>query len=557
MYLDIDDLKISYEKYNVIDGVNLSIEQGDIVSIIGRNGCGKSTILKAIINLLSIDRGKITFRGKEVKKYKAKELAQKIAFLSQQKLAYPDLTVETLVSYGRYPHLKFGKFLNEQDRNVIDKALHQTGIYHLKDKSIKKLSGGERQRAWIAMAICQEPEILILDEPTTYLDIAYQIEVLELIKKLNEESHMTIIMVLHDINLAARYSKKIYAIKDKKIYAYGEPQHIVCAKVMEEVFTIKGDFYVDKENEKEKLTMSELEKDANTIVINDDEVVFKDADGVEQTIKKNPKRVLGVYNSYTNLWYEAGGTIIGRIESTTELNENAINDGKDIIVGKTNTTINIESVLDANPDLVLLSSSKQGKTLIPQLQENNIPYISMEYNGISDYLKYLKLFSAINNTNNYEETGKKVVGNIAKIIAQVPENNNPKALLIFGTTKSLKAYLSNTANGEMLKFLGVTNIADTWTNDSVTSIEINEEYVMSEDPDFIFVQSMGDQELVEELFTTTYSSKWASLKALKNKQVIFLDKEWYHYKPNKDYDKAFLKLAKKLYPEEFTDFKLE
>ncbi|WP_162140130.1 ABC transporter ATP-binding protein [Haploplasma axanthum] len=248
MSLRLNNLKISYEKYNVIDDVSIKINKGDIVSIIGRNGCGKSTVLKTIINLLELDSGFVEFDKTDVRKYKRKDLAKKIAFLSQQKLSYPDLTVETLVSYGRYPHLKFGKFLNSNDKKIIDESLKKTGVYHLKDKSIKKLSGGERQRAWIAMAICQEPEILILDEPTTYLDVAYQIEVLDLIKELNETLGMTIVMVLHDINLASRYSKTIYAIKDKKVFACGTPNMIVCPRVLEEVFTINGDFYVDEEN---------------------------------------------------------------------------------------------------------------------------------------------------------------------------------------------------------------------------------------------------------------------------------------------------------------------
>lgn len=304
-----------------------------------------------------------------------------------------------------------------------------------------------------------------------------------------------------------------------------------------------------------QLIADQLELAASEVTVDETNVMFKDVEGTK-SLTKRPQRVISIYNSYTNLWYESGGTIVGRIESTTELDENAIEDGKENLVGKTNTTVSIELLLDAQPDLVILSASKQSD-LIPQLQQNQIPYISMEYDGISDYFKYLKVFSALNDSNAYETTGKKIVSNIAKIIHEVPAENNPKALLIFGATTSLKAYLSNTANGEMLKYLGVKNIGDAWTNEQINSISINEEYVMSEDPEFIFVQSMSNEQKVKELFENTYQEKWASLQALKNDKVIFLERNWYHYKPNSAYDQAFLKLAQIIYPEIFKDFQLD
>jgi len=248
MYLEFKNLKISYEKHNVIKDFNLNINKGEIISIIGKNGTGKSTILKSIIKILKIEEGQINLEKKNIKDYKLKELAKKIAFMSQQKRTYSSLKVKTLVSYGRYPHLKFGKFLSNHDKDIIDDSLKKTGIFHLKDKYVTKLSGGELQRAWIAMAICQEPEILILDEPTTYLDIAYQIELLELIKELNQKLKMTIIMVLHDINLASRYSNKIYALKNKKIHAGGEVLEVINLKTLKEVFDINGKIYYDQEN---------------------------------------------------------------------------------------------------------------------------------------------------------------------------------------------------------------------------------------------------------------------------------------------------------------------
>lgn len=177
---------------------------------------GKSSLLKTISKAVTPRNGQIIYQDKKLSQYPPKILAQKIAYLAQVHTSPPDIDVRTLVSYGRYPHSKFGRGLTARDGEVIDKALSLTGLESLQNQILSTLSGGERQRAWIAMTICQEPEILVLDEPTTYLDISYQVEVLELVRKLNRELGITIIMVLHDLNLAARYSDRLYAIKDRR-----------------------------------------------------------------------------------------------------------------------------------------------------------------------------------------------------------------------------------------------------------------------------------------------------------------------------------------------------
>ena len=160
----------------------------------------------------------------------------------------PDINVRTLVSYGRYPHMRFGKGLSEQDRQIIDRTLEFTGLSDMAGRSVSTLSGGERQRAWLAMSVCQQPEILILDEPTTYLDISYQVEVLEVIRRLNEKSGTTILMVLHDINLAARFSDLMYALKDGKIHSCGEPAQMVSTGILSDVFEINARILDDTDN---------------------------------------------------------------------------------------------------------------------------------------------------------------------------------------------------------------------------------------------------------------------------------------------------------------------
>ncbi|MCM1131520.1 MAG: ABC transporter ATP-binding protein [Roseburia sp.] len=247
MYFAFDDISIHYGKKNILEHITLDFKKGSINTIIGKNGCGKSSLLKTLTKKVDYT-GRLIFEDRELNSYKKKELARRIAYLPQIHTSPEDITVRTLVSYGRFPYSKFGHSLTEEDEKMIDFALESAGLMHLQYQEAQTLSGGERQRAWIAMCICQNPEVLILDEPTTYLDLSYQVEVLELIKKLNQEMGITIIMVLHDLNLAARYSNYLYAIKDKKLYQIGRPEEMINEKNLEELFNIKANVIYDKKN---------------------------------------------------------------------------------------------------------------------------------------------------------------------------------------------------------------------------------------------------------------------------------------------------------------------
>lgn len=231
MYFGFRNLSVSYGKKEVLRSLDVDVPRGKVVTVIGQNGCGKSTMLKTVSKAVTPKRGEVVFCDRRLGEYAPKKLAQQIAYLSQVHESPPDIDVRTLVSYGRYPYSKFGRGLTQADADIIDRALALTGLTALEDRILSTLSGGERQRAWIAMTIAQEPEILILDEPTTYLDVSYQVEVLELIKKLNRELGITIIMVLHDINLAARYSDVLMAVKGGRLYAAGTPAEIVTKSI--------------------------------------------------------------------------------------------------------------------------------------------------------------------------------------------------------------------------------------------------------------------------------------------------------------------------------------
>ncbi len=248
MALESKNLKIKYGSKVIIENANFKVNEEEIVTIIGPNGSGKTTLIKALSRFIKQDSGQIFLRGQDIYSVPTKKIARQVAILPQQKHVSPDISIEKLVSYGRYPHLNFGQRISQKDREIIDWAIEKTGLEDIKDRYMGKLSGGESQRAWIAMALAQKPEILILDEPTTYLDISYQLEILELIKDLNKSLGITVIMVLHDLNQAARYSDKIYVLKEGNICAYGRPRNIIEADLIKDVFRIESNIYEDEIN---------------------------------------------------------------------------------------------------------------------------------------------------------------------------------------------------------------------------------------------------------------------------------------------------------------------
>lgn len=236
-----ENLAVAYEDNLVVDDLDMQIPHGKITSIIGPNGCGKSTVLKAVGRILKPKNGVVYLNGEDIHRLTTKEVAQKMAILPQSPQAPAGLTVGELVAYGRFPHQRgFGK-LKDEDKKIIQWALEVTKLAELETTVVDNLSGGQRQRVWIAMALAQQTDLILLDEPTTYLDLAYQLEVLELLYRLNREQGCTIIMVLHDLNLASRFSDYMIAIRCGDIIQHGTPEEVMTEKVLRETFHIDAE----------------------------------------------------------------------------------------------------------------------------------------------------------------------------------------------------------------------------------------------------------------------------------------------------------------------------
>lgn len=245
-----DNLSFSYKKgEEFIKGLNVNIEKEKITTILGPNGSGKSTLLSLLCGLNKGSNGKILIDNKNINSLKYKDIAKKIAVVHQQNSIPSDITAEEVVSYGRIPHKKYFQGNSKEDEEIINWAIEKTGLKNLKNKAVMSLSGGERQRVFIAMALAQKSEILFLDEPTTYLDIYHQVEVLELVKKLNKEENLTVLMVLHDINQALKYSDNIIIMKKGKIIESGKSEKVINMNLLKEVYNIGG-YITDYNKEK-------------------------------------------------------------------------------------------------------------------------------------------------------------------------------------------------------------------------------------------------------------------------------------------------------------------
>lgn len=251
-------LSVSYEENLIVSNLDMEIPRGKITTIIGPNGCGKSTVLKAVGRLLKPRGGLIYLNGEDIRKLRSREVAQKMAVLPQSPQAPAGLTVGELVAYGRYPYQRGAGKRKAGDMEIIQWALKVTRLSEYETTEVDCLSGGQRQRVWIAMALAQQTDLILLDEPTTYLDLSYQLEVLELLYRLNREQSCTIVMVLHDLNLAARFADYMIAIRSGSIISYGTPEEVMTPAVLRDTFQIDAVIVTEKRTGRPTCTSYDL-----------------------------------------------------------------------------------------------------------------------------------------------------------------------------------------------------------------------------------------------------------------------------------------------------------
>lgn len=242
--LDIDNLSLGYGQKRIVNGVSLTLSPG-VCALLGPNGCGKSTLLKGLAGLLKPQTGTIRLHGRELSAWSRADLARRLAFMPQQPTAPDEIQVRQLVMLGRYPHLGLWRRPGQEDHDRVEWAMRQTGVAQLAEQALRSLSGGQQQRVWIAMALAQQADLLLLDEPTTYLDWGYQLETLELLGQLNREQGLSVLMSLHELNQAARYADRLVVMRAGGLVREGTPVEVLTPALIADVFGVDAHIVQD------------------------------------------------------------------------------------------------------------------------------------------------------------------------------------------------------------------------------------------------------------------------------------------------------------------------
>jgi iron complex transport system ATP-binding protein len=258
-----DELQLSYPsaEETIVDVARLDVPEGAVTALVGPNGSGKSTLLKGLSNHLAPDQGDVRLWGESVDSFGDKALARALGVLSQENESPGTITVEDLAYHGRYPHRGFFESVTDEDREAVEQALEMAGVQHLRDSEVGQLSGGQKQLAWIAMVLAQDTDVLLLDEPTTFLDLHNQFKVLETVRQLNDRTGVTVAVVLHDVAQAARFADYLIALRDGQLYDWGPPEDVVTEQLLADVFGVEAT--VEYEPELQVLPRRALPDDRN------------------------------------------------------------------------------------------------------------------------------------------------------------------------------------------------------------------------------------------------------------------------------------------------------
>ncbi len=243
--LRAEQLRLAYGEHVVIDGLDLDVVDGTVTAVIGPNGCGKSTLLRGLARLMKPSYGRVLLDGERIDRTPSSEVAKVLAVLPQSPTAPEGLTVADLVARGRHPHQAWYQQWSSTDQDVVAEALSWTGMLELAERPVDQLSGGQSQRAWLSMVLAQGTDLLLLDEPTTFLDLAHQVDVLDLVERMHAETGRTVMLVLHDLNLAARYAQRLVAMKDGAIVAQGAPGDVLTEELLSDVFDLDAKLVPD------------------------------------------------------------------------------------------------------------------------------------------------------------------------------------------------------------------------------------------------------------------------------------------------------------------------
>lgn len=243
--LSVEQVSLGYGEHTVVDGLDLAVPPGRITAVVGANACGKSTLLRAMARLLRPTAGRVVLDGQDLHRLDTKQVARTLGLLPQSPVAPEGLVVADLVARGRNPHQRLLSRWGAADEAAVAEALDLTGTSELAERNVDELSGGQRQRVWIAMTLAQQTDVLLLDEPTTYLDVSHQVEVLDLLTDLNRRRGTTIVMVLHDLNLAARYADHLVAVARGRVHAAGPPSEVLTVEAVRQVFGLRSQVILD------------------------------------------------------------------------------------------------------------------------------------------------------------------------------------------------------------------------------------------------------------------------------------------------------------------------